>query len=117
MLSPQKAAAQAQVSRKTIMDQIHAGKLNATRNNHNRWQIAPEDLDAWLSDRAPVRKTEATTNTYSDILKKLEQDNVTLKVSLEATERLVAELREDREHWREQASLGLWQRLFNKPRT
>ena len=117
MLSPQKAADQAQVSRKTIMDQIHAGKLNATRNNHNRWQIAPEDLDAWLSDRAPVRKTEATTNTYSDILKKLEQDNVTLKVSLEATERLVAELREDREHWREQASLGLWQRLFNKPRT
>lgn len=114
MLSPQKAADRAGVSRKTIMDQIHAGKLNATRNNHNRWQIAPEDLDTWLSDRAPVKKTESITDTYSDTLKKLEQENVALKVSLQAAERLVAELRTDKEHWREQASLGLWQRLFGK---
>lgn len=114
MLSPQKAADQAKVSRKTIMDQIHAGKLNATRNNHNRWQIAQEDLDTWLSDRIPVRKSEDKTDTYSDILKKLELENVTLRASLEASEQLIAELREDRAHWREQAGLGLWQRLFGK---
>jgi excisionase family DNA binding protein len=128
VLSPQKAANQAGVSRKTIMDQIHAQKLNATRNNHNRWQITEEDLQAWLDSRANTKKTVTSPDTYADTLKKIEKENVALKVSLEAAERLVAELKEDREHWRQQANRlltqqenqpaqeqpkgGFWKRLF-----
>ena len=128
MLSPQKAANQAGVSRKTIMDQIHAQKLNATRNNHNRWQITEEDLQVWLDSRSNTKKTATLTDTYTDTLKELEKENISLKISLEAAERLVAELKEDREHWRQQANRlltqqenqptqeqpkgGFWKRLF-----
>lgn len=123
VLSPQKAAERAGVSRKTIMDQIHAGKLKAARNNLNRWQIAPEDLEAWLSDRVPARKTDTITDTYTETLRQLEKENVSLKVSLQAAEKRVADLEEDREHWRQQANRlltqqgdrpkgGFWKRLF-----
>lgn len=112
MLSPQKAAERAGVSRKTIMDNIHAGKIKAARNNLNRWQIAPEDLEAWLADRVPTNKTDTNTNTYSETLRELEKENVSLKVALQAAEKRVADLEEDRAHWREQASRGLWKRLF-----
>lgn len=112
MLSPQKSAERAGVSRKTVMDQIHSGKLKAARNNLNRWQIAPEDLEAWLSDRVPARKTDTITDTYTETLRQLEKENVSLKVSLQAAEKRVADLEEDRAHWREQASRGLWKRLF-----
>ena len=112
MLSPQKAAERAGVSRKTIMDNIHAGKLKAARNNLNRWQITPEDLQAWLAYRVPTNKTDTTTDTYSETLKELEKENVSLKVALQAAEKRVADLEEDRAHWREQASRGLWKRLF-----
>jgi hypothetical protein len=110
------------------MDQIHAGKIKANRNNLNRWQIAPEDLEAWIADRAPTNKTDTTTDTYSEKLRQLEKENVSLKVSLEAAEKRVADLEEDREHWRQQANRlltqqehqpareqpkgGFWKRLF-----
>ena len=128
VLSPQKAAERAGVSRKTVMDQIHAGKLKAERNNLNRWQIAPDDLEAWLSYRVATRKTDTTTDTYTETLRQLEKENVSLKVSLQAADKRVADLEEDREHWRttanrlltqqenqpaqEQPKGGFWKRLF-----
>ncbi|MBQ4827533.1 helix-turn-helix domain-containing protein [Leisingera sp. HS039] len=51
MISPQKAAERAGVSRRTIMVAIEGKSLKAQRNNRNHWQIDPEDLKTWIESR------------------------------------------------------------------
>ena len=46
-LSPAQAAQWAKVSRRTIMRAIDAQELPAFRDNRNRWQIAPQELERW----------------------------------------------------------------------
>lgn len=61
MFSPQQAAKKANVSRKTIMNNIKSGKLKAHRNNENHWSIRPTDLENWLRER---NKNALTPPTY-----------------------------------------------------
>ena len=56
MLSPNQAANKANVSRKTIMNNIKSGKLIAHRNNENNWSIRPSDLANWMGDRVKADK-------------------------------------------------------------
>ena len=68
MLTPQKAADVAGVSRKTIMDAVNAHYLHAVRNNRGHWQISETDLQAWMDGRetkAPTTKTDDTTSDAS----------------------------------------------------
>ena len=68
MLTPQKAADTAGVSRKTIMDAINAHYLHAIQNNRRRWQIAETDLQAWMDGReikVTATKPDATTSDAS----------------------------------------------------
>lgn len=69
MLTPQKAADKAGVSRKTIMDAITAGKINAKRDNRNRWQIEEPDLQRWMDSREirPQPKPISDTNTVRSV--------------------------------------------------
>ena len=46
-LSPEQAAQLAEVSRWTILRAIKSQRLQARRDNRNRWQISPHDLEAW----------------------------------------------------------------------
>ena len=65
MFSPQQAAKKANVSRKTIMNNIKSGKLKAHRNNENHWSIRPTDLENWLRERNKNAITPPTdTPTY-----------------------------------------------------
>lgn len=56
MVSPQKAAEIAGVSRRTIMVAIESKALKAERNNRNHWRITEEDLGAWMASRSPQVK-------------------------------------------------------------
>lgn len=51
-LSPAKAAQLAKVSRRTIMRAIDAQELRAFRDNRNRWQIGPEELEKWADTQS-----------------------------------------------------------------
>lgn len=62
MFTPQEAADRSGVSRKTIMDAIDSKKLNAIRDNRNRWQIGEDDLKRWMDSRTP-RRSKATITT------------------------------------------------------
>ena len=68
MLSPQKAALRAGVSRQTVVNAIKSGKLEGRRNNNNAWLIAPSDLDRWAEGRNAkhVQPSSPTTQTLTD---------------------------------------------------
>jgi excisionase family DNA binding protein len=50
-LSPAQAAKRAGCGRTSIMRALESKALMGTRDNRNRWQIDPEDLDRWAKDR------------------------------------------------------------------
>ena len=70
MLTPQKAADVAGVSRKTVMDAINAHYLHAVRNNRGHWQITETDLQTWMDGREP--KLTATSSSATTIDKSVE---------------------------------------------
>lgn len=98
MLSPQQAADQVGVSRRTIMIAIEANELKATRNNKNHWKIRPEDLDEWLQERGSFRKPEPSSPGAGS--RELEL----LEVRLEVAETRIQQLQEDRDSWKSQAN-------------
>jgi excisionase family DNA binding protein len=49
-MTPAQAAAQAGLSRWSIMRAINSGKLKAIRDNRNCWQISEANLKAWLAN-------------------------------------------------------------------
>jgi hypothetical protein len=83
-MTPQQAADIAGVSRKSIMDAINALKINAKRDNRNRWQIEDEELRRWMDTR-PIRKVADSTTEVAVI------DSVEVSV---LSERLAAAQRE-----------------------
>lgn len=66
MLSPQQAADQAGVSRRTIMVAIEKMALKATRNNRNNWLITKDDLRSWMDQRATPTRAEPDTPNDTD---------------------------------------------------
>ena len=66
MLTPQKSADTAGVSRKTIMDAINAHYLHAIRNNRGHWQIEETDLQAWMDGRETKATATKPDDTTSD---------------------------------------------------
>lgn len=65
MFSPAKAATEAGVSRKTIMNSIKSLDLAAHRNNQNHWVIRPTDLADWIREREKRRPQNRIENTTS----------------------------------------------------
>ena len=114
MLSPQKAADRAGVSRKTIMDQIVAGKLPAHRNNQNRWQIQPEDLERWLEGRPRKATSAAPTDMPAATIRLEEQLKAALKEAATYQSLLEDERRERREE--RDAARAERQRLLEEAR-
>jgi excisionase family DNA binding protein len=87
--TPLAAAKHARCGRTTIMKAIKEHDLQATRDNRNRWKIAPEDLEKWIKSRpvtdAPVTDSDATV-TATDATMQLMKD-------LGAAEATIIELR------------------------
>ena len=110
MLSPAKAAKRANVSRRAIMFAIESHKIKASRNNKNHWQIDPVELEKWMEQR-PERPspstetgTETSTETSSDTSEMRLKIN-TLEVELKAANEKLSDIKEDRDHWRDQAQM------------
>lgn len=116
-ISPQLAADRAQVSRGTIMNAIKNGSLEAHRDNHNRWQIHPDNLLKWLSNRddnitVSNDKSDTSEQDFLFSIRKLEG-------VVELREMRISELESDRDAWKEQAQRlaeprSIWERLFGK---
>lgn len=105
MLTPQKAASQAKVSRGTIMNAIKDGSLVAFRDNKNRWQIRPEELSKWLSSRTANISDNATQAITSE--KSLLNENsirlAVLEAELKNKDLRISDLERDRDSWKQQA--------------
>jgi excisionase family DNA binding protein len=56
-MSPGEAARSLGLNRGEIVRSIRLGSLNATRTADGRWQIAPDDLDAYARKRSEVPTT------------------------------------------------------------
>jgi hypothetical protein len=89
MLTPHQAAAHAKVSRGTIMNALKDGALIGFRDNRNRWQIKPDDLAKWLSERTVNASAKAHN---SDTLKIPAIDEKDLRIAV-----LEAELKGERQ--------------------
>lgn len=65
-LSPAAAAKRAGCGRTSIMRALDSKALKAKRDNRNRWQIDPEDLDRWAKDRDGHVRSAPVTDRVTD---------------------------------------------------
>ena len=115
-LTPHQAAARAKVSRGTIMNALKDGSLVGFRDNRNRWQIKPDDLSKWLSNRS---NNVSDKPDNSDRQKLPVVDEKALRIAVLETElkgkdqriadlerdrdQRISALERDRDSWKEQA--------------
>lgn len=106
MLTPQQAASRAQVSRGTIMNAIKDSHLVARRDNRNRWQITPDDLSKWLSDRSDIATVKAVNLDSQQVPLPSDENLIriaVLEAELKGRDQWIADLERDRDAWKAQA--------------
>ena len=122
MLTPQKAADTAGVSRKTIMDAINAHYLHAIKNNRGHWQIAETDLQAWMDGRetkVTATKPNATTSDVSVQVSVLEERLLSYQKQSKIYLQQLDEAKADKARLmtlleEAQRKRGLWELLFGR---
>lgn len=121
LLTPNEAAQRAGCGRSSIMRALKEGSLQAIRDNRNRWQIDPIELDRWRGERpdsdrlvTPVIDMDTSGQVADTVqIAALQAENGQLRERLD-------ELRQDRDAWRGQAEklasepqpVGFFARLF-----
>lgn len=113
MLTPNAAAKRAGVSRPTIMTALKNKALFGTRDNRNRWQIAPEDLDAWLTGRdskLPVSDTVSEQAEADREISELRGEVRVLEERLSGRDALIEQLRADLDH----ARRPFWRKILDR---
>ena len=113
LLSASQAAKQVGKSVPTITRAIKNGKLSATKTDNGGYQIDPAELfRVWpaVSSGATHEKGNATGKMLdneppksNDVTGVLEAEVKALRQRLEDHQAMLADLREDRDHWRDQA--------------
>jgi len=109
-MSPAQAAQVASVSRWTIMRAIKSQELQAIRDNHNQWRIAPDALDRWRAStvRTPTDlHTMHTLEGAHDLREKLAAETARADVAealLDRERKALDDLRADRDAWKQQAT-------------
>jgi hypothetical protein len=86
------------MTKSALSKAIATGRLSATKNELGRFDIDPAELHRVYPplptpEKSEREQTQETTN-----------ENRVLKAKLEGLEQLLAEIREDRDHWRRQAT-------------
>lgn len=112
-LTPQQAAIRAKFSRGTIMNALKDGSLVGYRDNRNRWQIKPEDLSKWLSERsdnATVKNDNIATSKQPAVDESALRIAV-LEAEVKGKDQRISDLERDRDSWKEQAQELARQRL------
>ena len=110
MLTPKKAADLANVSRGTIMNAIKDGSLIAFRDNRNHWQIHPDKLSKWMTERGD-NDTDKSVKPDTQTVDENSLRIAVLEVELKARDQRISDLEQDRDSWKEQA-----QQLAHRPR-
>jgi excisionase family DNA binding protein len=111
-LSPNEAAKQSGVSRRSIMRAIASGEIIARRDNRNQWQIEAENLAQWAPNGSaqaqaqPTPTSEPQTETINAEL--LIQS---LRDLVQAERRRADAAESDRDAWREMAQRSWWKRI------
>ena len=120
-LSPEQAAQLAEVSRWTILRAIKSQRLQARRDNRNRWQISPHDLEAWSAHtvqtqahtvQAQVITRPAPEAAQAEELPALRAALTAEAARADAAERARDQAEADRDQWRDMA-----QALAKRPRS
>lgn len=104
-LTPAQAAKRAGVSRPTINRALKSRDLPGRRDNQNRWQISPEDLDAWKesrrSDQFVTTGHDHLAITLNDQLQAAEVRAVRAEVERDAAMARAEAAEADRDRWHE----------------
>ena len=86
----------------TILGAIKSGRLSATRNELNEWQIDPAELHRVYEPKPSTERHETPPNTAEIALR--EEKIRFLEREISRLEQTTSDLREDRDHWRRQAT-------------
>lgn len=113
-------------SKATLSKAIKNGKISAGKNADGSFSIEPVELHRVY----PPNSEETVSHEQKETPDKTEintQELIELRVKLNAAQKRISDLEEDRDQWRQQANRllshtqqnpttsSLWQRLFGKP--
>ncbi len=108
-------------SKATISKAIKSGRISAEKQPNGSYKIDPSELHRVYPPALSTVEAERK-ETPSSTEQKI-RETIELKVKLQAADKRIAELEEDREHWRQQATRllthtdkerqGFWKRLFS----
>ena len=103
--SLQQAADAAGVNKSTILRAIQAGKVSATRNEHDQWLIEPAELHrVYPPATQGNRKLKGDGNdTHQADLAEANQRAAMAELEVSLLRATTEDLRRDRDSWREQA--------------
>ncbi len=101
-------------NRTTIQRAIKSGKISASKNENGAYEIAPAELHR-IFPAIAQRSAQQPKETNSDTLQRSDATSETLRIRLEMLEKerereraqlegTIADLREDRDKWRQQAT-------------
>jgi hypothetical protein len=129
ILTLSQAAKESGKSKSVLLGAIKSGRISASRNDLNQWQIDPAELfRVYPLERQENGQKEQNRPNQE------QQENALLRVQISYLEKQLAtatavadDLRTDRDHWRQQATalltdqrkptgrgFGFWSRLFGR---
>jgi len=116
-MTPERAAQAANVSRWTILRAIKTQRLQARRDNRNRWQIDPHDLDAWSAHtvRTLCEPDPEPATAQADDTPALRAALAAETARADAAERARDQAEADRDQWRDMARALAQRRSFKWP--
>lgn len=108
-------------SKATISKAIKSGRISAEKQPNGSYKIDPSELHRVYPPTLSTVEGERM-ETPSSTEQKI-RETIELEVKLQAADKRISELEEDREHWRQQATRllahtdkerqGFWKRLFS----
>ena len=108
-------------SKATISKAIKSGRISAEKQPNGSYKIDPSELHRVYPPALSTVEAERKETPISTEQKV--RETIELEVKLQAADKRISELEEDREHWRQQATRllahtdkerqGFWKRLFS----
>ncbi len=86
----------------TLLDAIRTGRLSASRDDKNQWQIDPAELARVYPPNTSAEREETRPEHYKTAL--LEEKIRFLEREIRLLEQTAEDMRDDRDHWRRQAT-------------
>jgi excisionase family DNA binding protein len=106
MIGMTEAAKRTGKTRQTIHKAIRQGKLSAQKDRNGEWRIDPSELFRVYPpvSESNVNKTSKVDAGLRQISDGLQRENALLRARLQDKDEIIGELRNDRDHWRQQAT-------------